>query len=150
MNSATLRRLCLLTTLLITVAMGCSGKASQERWYEQGQSPETQWESVGLEFVQRLMHKDFEAAHEMLGSKLKSSLTPEELQTARRRLVSEQFREMDEPWVLSSIESWPDKRPGDQGMAYVQIGGDGNEAIAVTVALEEERLGVREIAWGRP
>jgi hypothetical protein len=121
-----------------------------DRWYEPGESPATAWEQAGLSFVKQLTNENFKAAHRMLGSNLQKSLTIEDLETAMHRLKTEQFVKMDEPWVLSSIERWPDKLAGDFGMVYVQVGGDGNEAITVTMALENSEMKVRHIEWGRP
>lgn len=121
-----------------------------DRWYEPGEAPATAWERAGLDFVKQLMSEDFDAAHRMLDSKLSSSVSSDDLKTALGRLKSEQFVKMDDPWVLSSIERWPDKLADDFGMAYVQIGGDGNEAITVTVTLENDEMKIRHIEWGRP
>jgi hypothetical protein len=51
----------------------------------------------------------------------------------------------------SDMNDWLRKTPQDFGWAYVAIGGtDYNEAVAVVVADDGERLAIREIEWGRP
>lgn len=123
---------------------------TDQRWYTQDEEPDTEWEKAGRTFVQHLTHRRYRDAHEMLTHQFKQTMSEQDLAREILRLTSEQFRPMEEPWVLSSLSHWPAKERADEGMAYVQIGGDGNEAIMVTVASEDDALRVRAIEWGRP
>jgi hypothetical protein len=134
----------------IGLLSGCGKGGSHERWYEQGQQPQTQWEQKGAEFVGKLLQSDFAAAHRMLATELKAQVKEQDLEQHTLALVSEQFRPMDSPWVLTSLTAWPAKGFSDLGWVYVQIGGDNNEAIAVVVTRESGELRIKEIAWGRP
>ena len=137
--------------IIFGVAMllgGCMG--SNERWYEQGEGPDTAWEKAGLTFVQQLMKRRYDDAHAMLTREFGRTTSEQDLERAMRQLTSEKIRPMDDPWVLSSLRYWQAKERADQGMAYVQIGGDGNEAIMVTVAEEDDQFRIRAIEWGRP
>jgi hypothetical protein len=135
---------------LACTVLGCTGEVASERWYEKGQTPASDWERAGLGFVQQLVARRFADAHRMLAQEAQQRLTERDLEKRTLQLISEEFAPMEEPWVLMSMSRWPDKRWNDQGMTYVQIGGDGNEAIMVTVTLEAEQLRIREIEWGRP
>src|ERR1044072_8026629 len=108
----------------IGLLSACGKGGSHERWYEQGQQPQTQWEQTGAEFVRE-----------------------HDLEQHALELVSEQVRPMDSPWVLTSLTPWPAKGYSDLGWVYVQIGGDNNEAIAVVVTRESGELRIKEIAW---
>jgi hypothetical protein len=129
---------------------GCGQAGTDQRWYEQGQAPQTEWEQTAARFADELLARDFTAAHGMLTSDLKRHMTPRDLERNTEQLVHEESRAMDEPWVLTSMTQWPAKGFGDLGWAYVQIGGDNNEAIAMVVTREDGGLRIREIEWGRP
>lgn len=144
------RKLLVLGVLLIHGISACSDRTHDDRWYEPGDTPATAWEQAGLQFVKHLTNGKFEDARSMLSNQLRESLTTEDLAAVMRQLKSEQFVKMDEPWVLSSIERWPDKLADDFGIAYVQIGGDGNEAIIVILTRENGEMKVRHVEWGRP
>jgi len=131
-----------------TLFSGCM--QSDQRWYEEGDEPDTEWEKAGRTFVQHLMNRRYRAAHEMLTRQARQATSEADLESEIRRLISEEFRPMEEPWVLSSLSHWPAKERADQGMAYVQIGGDGNDAIMLTVSREDDELRIRAIEWGRP
>lgn len=121
-----------------------------DRWYEEGQPVATEWEAVALAFVARLLNRDFRSAREMLAGEFRSRMTETELERRTLRLISEEDVPMSEPWVISSIDSWPGKLPSECGAAYVVIGGDFNEAITPTVVDDDGRLCIGQIAWQRP
>jgi len=109
---------------------------------------------VAVEFASALLRGDFEQAHRFLSRKLAEELSPEEL----REKYFEMFRgytdetpariQFDEEFC---DEEWPAKQPGDLGWAYVGLLGDNVvEAVTPIVAVEDGRLVVREIDWGRP
>ena len=50
--------------------------------------------------------------------------------------------------LVTTLEQWPEKTPGDIGWAYVAILGH-NFSEAVTVVVNDQRL-IRAIEWGRP
>lgn len=134
----------------IGLLSGCGDAGTDQRWYEQGQAPQTEWERAGTEFARKLLDRNFAAAHSMLAGDFKERVKPQDLERNTLALVHEQHRAMDDPWVLTSMQQWPARRFSDQGWVYVQLGGDNNEALAVVVTREDGQLRIREIEWGRP
>jgi hypothetical protein len=121
-----------------------------ERWYEEGDAPQEDWERFALFFVQELCNENFEAAYDLLSASFRSSYSLAELRSDYRSISSAKSTPIGPAWVLSSIEWWPDKAVSDFGMSYVQIGGDFNEAIAPRVSQAGGALVVSAIEWGRP
>src|SRR5262249_26534003 len=112
------------------------------------------YSEVAVSFATALVEGDFARANALLAPELRRRLTPEALP---RKLYA-MFRGScsGEPQSVHfdeefQMESWPSKRPGDVGWAYVGIHGDGFvEAVTVVVAEIEGELLVREIEWRRP
>jgi hypothetical protein len=49
------------------------------------------------------------------------------------------------------MEDWPNKEEDDIGWAYVALSGDSfSEAATVIMKLEDGRMVIRSIEWGRP
>jgi hypothetical protein len=114
---------------------------------------------IALTFARALVAKQYETAHAMLATNLQSSCPPEVLKKVLEDMIGYSGDEAAWPTAVqvvtsadaSDMEKWPRKKPQDFGWAYVGVVGVGYcEAVAVTVAEEEERLVIREIQWGRP
>jgi hypothetical protein len=112
------------------------------------------FEEVAVAFAAALVARDFSGAHEILAPALRAQLSESNLEEElvnmyRRYAQSEPSRCQFVP--DGSLETWPQKQPGDLGKAYVSIEGDDfNEAIYVLVSDVEGVPLIREISWGRP
>ena len=53
--------------------------------------------------------------------------------------------------AVTTLQDWPDKKPGDVEWVYVAVANDSySEGITVVVCREGERLAIRSLEWGRP
>jgi hypothetical protein len=109
---------------------------------------------LGVQFANAVVSGDFQAAHSMLSSALRATLSPEE--------IKREFDEMTncpEPWTADKISLFDGKLEDDEddemftNWAYVSISGEGgqyNEAVTVTVERENQRTVIASVEWGRP
>jgi hypothetical protein len=110
--------------------------------------------AIAIEFASALVDGDFVQAHELLAPDLREQLPPAVL----RESYFAMFRGYTDQQPASIwydeqfwLEDWPAKEPGDMGVAYVGLQGDGFvEAVTVTVASFGGVLLIREVEWGRP
>lgn len=114
---------------------------------------EKRYEQVAIDFASALVDRKFAHAHELLTPDLKREMTPEMLLEALNGMCAyspgRPKRIHFDP--QHSMESWPDKEPGDLGWVYIGIlGDDFVEAVTVIVAEVDGRALIREIEWGRP
>lgn len=106
---------------------------------------------VGLRFARALVAGEFEVAHRMLEPTLAATYSPEKLGATFREMVSYGGEPPTDVRVVTVLDYWPAKQPGDVGWAYVAISGNTfSEAVTVTVTRQGERALIREIEWGRP
>jgi hypothetical protein len=114
---------------------------------------------IALSFARALVTKEYEKAVTMLTAALKKACPPAILRKELESMIG--YAGDDKAWPtvvqvvrgvdVSDMEKWVRKKKEDFGWAYVTVGGKGyNEAVAVMVAVEEDRLAIREIEWGRP
>ena len=109
---------------------------------------------VAVGFASALLRGDFDDAHRFLSQKLARELPPETLREKFFAMFCGYTDEtptkvhFDEEFCL---EEWPAKQAGDLGSAYVGLlGDDVVEAVTPIVAMEDGRLVIRQIEWGRP
>lgn len=109
---------------------------------------------VALDFTQALVDGNFERANSLLAPDIRGIMTPEQLQLDYEGMIDFYARPQSAHVVFDpqfTMTSWPDKRPGDVGWAYVSIVGDDFvEAVSVVIAEVQGELLIREIEWGRP
>jgi phage repressor protein C with HTH and peptisase S24 domain len=131
--------------VLLFVLLACTSKGMGQMSKE---SPSTK---VAVEFATSVAAGEQARAHALLSSKLRSTLTPEQLQTQYGEMVSYGSGAPTTIAVMTTMETWPDKQPSDTQWVYVAIANDTySEAVTVVVADEESRLVIRSIEWGRP
>lgn len=122
-----------------------------ERWYEEGESAESEWERFAARFVQTLIDGDSTRAYQMLSEGLRSELSYESFVEHFNAIVSIEDVPLGPAWVIMSMEGYPDMEAQELGSAYVQVGGDYNEAMSVAVAgVDGAGFEVLRIEWGRP
>jgi hypothetical protein len=109
---------------------------------------------VALDFARALVDGDFELAHNFLVPEIRPIMTAEQLRLDYEGMISFYSNPGSARVVFDpqfTMTSWPGKRPGDVGWAYVSIVGDSFvEAVAVIIAEVDGELLIREIEWGRP
>ena len=106
---------------------------------------------MALAFAEKLIKGDFDAAHRMLASNLRSSISPAQLKAKYEAMIEYG----DGPPLLAAVtgimDDWSEKKETDVGWAYVSISGsDYLEAVTVIVSEEEKQLVISQIEWGRP
>jgi hypothetical protein len=111
------------------------------------------FEEVAIAFASALVEGNFAAAHALLSSSLKETVSSVSLRDAFLRMV--RLYEPEKPTSIHfadfSMETWPAKQSGDVGWAYVSICGDSFvEAVTVVVSDLDGSLLIRDIEWGRP
>jgi hypothetical protein len=106
---------------------------------------------MALDFARAMAAGDHARAHAMLSGSLQSSMTAAKLAADYARMVEYGEGPPDILQVMTTMEDWPDKRPGDTQWVYVAIANNTySEAVTVVVAQEQARLAIRSIEWGRP
>ncbi len=104
-----------------------------------------------LSFARALSDGNFELASEMLSPALRSLLSPAELAIRYRLMIGEESGAATYVEIMTTMDEWPAKEPGDVGWAYAAIAGDRfSEAVACVVAGGAPGLAIRNIEWGRP
>ncbi|UXI67155.1 DUF3887 domain-containing protein [Tahibacter amnicola] len=106
---------------------------------------------TALAFAQHLVAGRFDDAHSLLSAEVQKDLGPEALAAEYETMTSYADSGADHIELMATMESWPDRRKGDLGWAYVSISGD-DFAEAVTVVVHD-CAGVpriRLVEWGRP
>ena len=106
---------------------------------------------IALDFARAMDAGEITRAHDMLSSSLRSSLTAEQLGADFAAMVPEGEGRASLIQVMTTMDNWPDKRPGDLLWVYVAMGYEMySEAVTVVVAEEQSRPVIRSIEWGRP
>lgn len=112
------------------------------------ESPNTK---LALDFAKAIAAGDRARAHGLLSSELQSSLTPEKLAADYKEMVGYGSGAPTTIEVMTTMDTWPEKRPADREWVYVAIANNTcSEAVTVVVSEEQSRLVVRSIEWGRP
>ena len=132
----------LVGAFIVTVACSSGTKMTP------GASPST---DRALEFALAVASGDAVRAHGMLASKLQSAMTAEGLAAQYGEMVAYGTGAPTIVKVMTTMDTWPDKQPGDLEWVYVAIANDTySEAVTVVVAQEQSRLVIRSVEWGRP
>lgn len=104
-----------------------------------------------VRFATALAASDFDAAHALLGSALKASVTPERLARDYADMIEYGEGPATTVRLVNTMEDWTGRGPQDLGWAYVAISGEEfDEAIVAVVAQEAAGMVVRQLEWGRP
>lgn len=107
--------------------------------------------SFALVFAKALVEGRYQDAHAMLAPALAAGITAASLEADYTGMIEYGDSPPLDFHVVTTLEAWRDKQPGDIGWAYVAIWGDGfSEAVAVVVTDDEGRPAIRAIEWGRP
>jgi hypothetical protein len=104
--------------------------------------------AVALRFAHALTTGTFDLAHSLLTPTLGRDLSIDELKASYEHMIEYGEGPAQDAQLITTLEQWPDKTPGDLGWAYVAIIGT-NYSEAVTVVVTDQRL-IRAIEWGRP
>ena len=104
--------------------------------------------AVALRFADALTTGSFDLAHSLLAPTLARELSVDELRTSYEHMIEYGEGPAKDAKLITTLEQWPDKAPGDLGWAYVAIIGT-NYSEAVTVVVTDQRR-IRTIEWGRP
>jgi hypothetical protein len=127
--------------VVVACVAGCIGMVQEE----------TANTSVALEFAKAIARGDAQLAHGMLSARLRSEFTPDELAAEYQEMISYGSGAPTILAVMTTLDSWPDKQPGDTEWVYVAIANDTySEAVTVVVSKESSGLVIRSIEWGRP
>lgn len=131
--------------LLLTATVACRPNGLE---VNPAPTPESH---VAVDFAKDLAAGEASRAHALLSSKLQAELTPEALTAKYKGMVGPDAKAPTTIDVMTTLETWPDRLPGDAKWVYVAIAGDGySEGISVVVSQEASRLAIRSIEWGRP
>jgi hypothetical protein len=107
-----------------------------------------------IAFATALVERDFKWAEAMSGPPRSNNMSADDIKRCYEAMCGDSVAGKPETVFFDpefSLVDWPAKQPGDVGWAYVTIQGHGMvEAVAVTVAQQQNRLFVRQIEWGRP
>lgn len=129
--------------LLLSVACTLGGAGMKPK-----ETPNTQ---LALEFAKALASGDQARAHGFLSSDLRVAMTPEKLATEYKEMVAYGNGAPTIIQVVTTMDTWPDKKPADTEWVYVAIANDTySEAVTVVVSQEQSGLAIRSIEWGRP
>ena len=121
--------------VLVLVLTACGGKTSEPS--------DDALKPVALQFANRLVARDFAAAHAMLAT----AMTREQLQQQYDAMVAP-IGNVAGAQVMQTMTEWPDKQSTDLGWAYVAINGEtGGEGVTVVVTRDRK---IRSIEFGRP
>jgi hypothetical protein len=102
-------------------------------------------------FAHHLVAGQFEAAHAMLSPKQQRQLSAAMLQEEYSTMVEYGDSAPNSVELISTLQTWPDRKKSDLGWAYVAISGDDfSEAVTVIVAQMQDKTVIRQIEWGRP
>src|SRR5687768_17050519 len=109
------------------------------------ETPQTRF---AVEFAKKISSGDAPGAHAMLASNTRAAMTPEQLAAGYRDMVAYGTGAPAIIAVMTTMDEWPDKRPGDLEWVYVAIANDTySEAATVVVAKEGSGLVIRSIEW---
>ena len=112
---------------------------------------ETPSTKLALEFARSLGSGDMARAHGLLSSTLQDEMTSEKLGTQYGEMVAYGSGAPTIIEVMTTMDAWPDKGPGDTEWVYVALANNTySEAVTVVITQEQARLAVRSIEWGRP
>jgi hypothetical protein len=104
-----------------------------------------------IEFVRAIAGGNHSGAHGMLSARLRAQMTPAKLAADYREMVSYGEGVPTIVQVMTTMDEWPDKQPGDVRWVYVAIANDTfSEGATVVVAEEGGALVIRAVEWGRP
>lgn len=130
-----------MVALAAVCVAGCIGMAPKE----------TDNTSLALKFAKAVSGGDAKWAHGMLSAALRSALTPQKLEAEYKTMISYGSGAPTIIAVMTTMDWWPDKQPGDTEWVYVAIANDTySEAVAVVVSKEPSGLVIRSVEWGRP
>jgi hypothetical protein len=102
-------------------------------------------------FATALSQGAFDSAHELLSADLRKDYPAARLKKQYEDMVAYGGEPVTRVDVITTMDRWPDERPGDVGWVYVSIAGETfGEAVTVVVAREGDRLVIRSLEWGRP
>lgn len=148
-NRHLLLGLCLLIPLLFGSCPLSDSKTPQQKAEEAFREAErTPQGRIGGDFARLLVAGDFEGASAMLTPALRLTLSPERLAAEYARMIEYGDGPATEVQPVTTLDTWPDRQPGDQGWAYVSISGLGYvEAVSIVVTDAGQ---IRHIEWGRP
>ena len=104
--------------------------------------------AVAETFARLLVAGDFAGAAAMLDGALAPSTSAASLAADYARMIEYGEGPADRVQPVTVLDTWPDRRPGDLGWAYVAISGPGfEEAVTVVITTAGK---IRLIEWGRP
>jgi len=127
--------------LVVACVAGCIDMAPRE----------TDNTALALEFARAISGGDAKRAHGMLSATLRNALPPDKLAADYEAMVSYGSGAPTIVAVMTTMDAWPDKQPGDTEWVYVAIANDTySEAVTVVVSKEPSGLVIRSIEWGRP
>jgi hypothetical protein len=110
-----------------------------------------QTRDVALAFARALLEGRHDDAHALLVGPARGAWTPATLAARYDEMVGYFEIPPSEVEIVTTMEAWPAKQPGDVEWVYISIHGETEgEAVTVIVAAEGDVVGVREIEWGRP
>jgi len=99
------------------------------------------------------VRRDDQAAWSLLASETRRLHSCEDLKAAAEAMSSY----ASGPILLSQIiesatlEDWPARSHGDVAVVYLALTGAGfSEAVTLTLAWQDGRIVIRDLAWGRP
>jgi hypothetical protein len=134
----------MIRALLLSAAIAASGCFSMTPSH----TPNTE---LAMNFARALAAGDYPRAHGFLSAKLQASMTPEKLGADYAEMLQYGEGAPDIIQVMTTMDDWPDKRPGDTEWVYVAMANNTySEAVTVVVTQESSRLAIRSIEWGRP
>jgi hypothetical protein len=114
-------------------------------------TPVPEYSSVGLKFANALASRDYQTAYAMTSSEYQRSTTLDEMRAGFEAIVPGDWQTVGPVEIGQAMETWSSRKPSDVGWVYISIGGDVySEALTLIVMLEENRLKVRTIEFGRP
>lgn len=128
----------------LAVGLAC-GTGNVREW------PETVRTNRAVEFATALGAGEYQRAHALLSSRLRSAISVAKLEADYKEMVSYGSGAPTTVAAVTAMDSWPDKQPGDLEWVYVAIANDTySEAVTVVVAQENDELVIRSLEWGRP
>jgi hypothetical protein len=106
---------------------------------------------IAAQFGAALVARDFSTARALLTEDLRAENSVDALRTRLDQMVAYGDGPPRASEVITTLDEWPDKRPGDAGWAYVSIEGENySEAVVVIACGPTTSLLIRAIEWGRP
>jgi hypothetical protein len=109
------------------------------------------YQHTALTFGWCIVRKEWEAARNLLCSVLRSSTTARSLEEEVSDMIEYTEDVLTRAEIITDMEDWPNKEEDDIGWAYVALSGDSfSEAATVIIKLEDGRMVIRSIEWGRP